>query len=278
MKKQKRTLKMEGKITPKSGIQLLRKLIEKAKEILKQDYIEYSVEEAWETIAESYVEKAFGKNSPNIEKVVNVGPGSYSMNASEEWWEGERRASFGRRVSILESLIEVLETEATLASTGAISSSESSHDLGTKIFIVHGHDDGVLNGVARYIEKLGLDAVVLHEKQNKGRTIIEKFEDECRGVGFAIILMTGDDRGGRKADTFEQQSMRARQNVILELGFFIGKLGRQRVLVLYEDGVEIPSDYNGVLFIKHDSAGSWKVNTAKEIKAASIDVDMNKAF
>jgi hypothetical protein len=111
----------------------------------------------------------------------------------------------------------------------------------TKIFIVHGHDELAKESVARFIEKIGLEAIVLHEQPNAGRTIIEKFEDYSN-VGFAVVLLTPDDIGSPKDKRNESQP-RSRQNVILELGYFMGRLGRGRVCALYKEGVEIPSDY-----------------------------------
>lgn len=145
---------------------------------------------------------------------------------------------------------------------------------GSDIFIVHGHDEAAKESVARFVEKLGIEAIILHEQPNAGRTIIEKFEDHSN-VGFAIVLLTPDDIGAPKDRTNETKP-RARQNVILELGYFMGKLGRGRVCALYKEGVEIPSDYQGVLYIPMDSAGAWRMALAKEIKNAGIDVDLNK--
>ena len=142
-----------------------------------------------------------------------------------------------------------------------------------KIFIVHGHNEAIKESIARLIEKLGLEPIILHEKPNKGRTIIEKFVDYL-DVNSAIVLLTADDVGKGKADT--NLNRRARQNVIFELGYFLGKLGRSNVCALYEDGVEIPSDYDGVIFLKLDKADSWKFSVAKELKAVGFDVDMNK--
>lgn len=146
--------------------------------------------------------------------------------------------------------------------------------LGNDVFIVHGRDEAAKEAVARFIEKLDLNPVILHEKPNKGRTIIEKFEDHSN-VGFAVILMTPDDVGTSSSEKGKLKP-RARQNVIFELGFFVGKLGRNRVCALYVEGVEVPSDYEGVVFIKMKD--NWKINLAKEIKAAGINVDLNKAI
>lgn len=143
-----------------------------------------------------------------------------------------------------------------------------------EVFIVHGHDDATKETVARFIEKLGLRAVVLHEQPNSGKTIIEKFEAHSN-VSFAVVLLTPDDIGASSADS-ENLRPRARQNVILELGFFLGKIGRDKVCVLYKEGVEIPSDYQGVLYTVYDSRGAWRPKLADELKHAGFAVDLNK--
>ena len=147
---------------------------------------------------------------------------------------------------------------------------------GHDVFIVHGHDDSTKETVAKFIESLGLHAVVLHEQPNSGRTIIEKFE-AYSNVGFAVVLLTPDDIGASSKDR-ENLRPRTRQNVILELGFFLGKIGREKVCVLYKEGVEIPSDYQGVLYTLYDSSGSWRSQLAKELKHAGFTVDLNKAL
>lgn len=148
------------------------------------------------------------------------------------------------------------------------------NDSSRTVFVVHGHDEAVKQSVARFLEKLDLSAVILHEQPNKGRTTIEKFEAHS-DVGFAVVLLTPDDLGTVASSPHKLQQ-RARQNVILELGYFIGKLGRSRVCALYTEGVEIPSDIHGVVYIPYDTAGAWKVGLAKEISAAGIAVDMNR--
>lgn len=149
-------------------------------------------------------------------------------------------------------------------------------ETGRKVFIVHGHDELSRETVARFISALELDPIILHEQANQGNTIIEKLETHIR-VDFAVVLLTPDDIG-YPADDPKQARPRARQNVILELGLFLGSLSRKRVCALYKGDVEIPSDYSGVLFIPMDNAGAWKLKLAKEMKQAGMDVDMNKAI
>ena len=139
------------------------------------------------------------------------------------------------------------------------------------IFLVHGRDEGRKEEVARWLEHVGLEPVVLHERPNADRTIIEKFSEEASGVGYAVVLATDDDEGRQRgAPEFEP---RARQNVILELGFFLGRLGRERVSVLRSPAVELPSDYQGVLYIELDSRGAWKLELARELQTAGLSID-----
>lgn len=140
-----------------------------------------------------------------------------------------------------------------------------------KIFIVHGHDELLQLKVARAVQKLGLQPIILHEQSNSGKTIIEKFEAHS-DVGFAIILLTADDLGCSKKAS--ENSPRARQNVILEMGYFIGKLGRDRVFPLYEDRVELPNDLSGVVYTPID--GPWELKLIKELQVAGYQVDANK--
>lgn len=142
----------------------------------------------------------------------------------------------------------------------------------TDIFIVHGHNEEIKHSVARLLEKLKLRPIILNEQSNEGLTIIEKFE-KYSNVSFAVILLTFDDYG--KAKSTEKQNKRARQNVILELGYFIAKLGRKNVLPLYENDVELPSDISGVLYTKIDESENWKFRLVKELKTAGFNVDAN---
>jgi predicted nucleotide-binding protein len=145
-----------------------------------------------------------------------------------------------------------------------------------KIFVVHGHDQGSKEAVARYLGKLGLQPIVLHELPDQGRTIIEKFEHHA-DVGCALVILSPDDVGFEKNNTSVQEG-RARQNVIFEMGFFVGRLGRKNTFVLLQKGVTRPSDIDGVLYISMDDDATWRMRLVGELKAAGMDVDANKAF
>ncbi len=140
-----------------------------------------------------------------------------------------------------------------------------------KIFVVHGHAESVNQEVARTIEKLGLQAIVLREQPNSGKTIIEKFEECAKDVDFAVILLTADDK-------IDDDLFRARQNVVFEMGYFMGALGRDHVMCMLQDSVEKPGDIDGVVYTQIDKAGVWKYSLVKELKACGYDVDANKVL
>ena len=124
---------------------------------------------------------------------------------------------------------------------------------------------------------MGLEPVILNEQPDKGRTLIEKFEGHS-DVSCAIILFAPDDVGYSIKEGSDSAKPRARQNVILELGFFVGRLGRERVIALGKDAMklEIPTDYVGVLLKEYDSAGAWKMKLVNELKEIGYDIDANK--
>jgi predicted nucleotide-binding protein len=145
-----------------------------------------------------------------------------------------------------------------------------------RIFVVHGHDDSMKQSIARFLEKLDLTPIILHEQPDQGKTLIEKLEKHSSSVDFAVILLTPDDKGC-PANEPENVRERARQNVILELGLFIGLIGRNRVCALYKGNLEIPTDYAGVAYIPIDENDGWKLRLAKEIKQV-LKIDLNKVI
>ena len=140
-----------------------------------------------------------------------------------------------------------------------------------RVFIVHGHDDKIKLDVARFLEKLGFEAVILHEQSNQGMTIIEKIEKNTE-VGYGIILYTPCDKGGTTNTPYRDMKFRARQNVIFEHGYLIGKLGRKRVCALVDGDIERPSDIDGILYISYQT--NWQIAICKELKNLGYDVDL----
>ncbi|WP_280570757.1 nucleotide-binding protein [Chromohalobacter sp. 296-RDG] len=167
---------------------------------------------------------------------------------------------------------ELLFKEQEVTNTVGNVVSENSNN----VFIVHGHNEQTKESSARFVEKLGLNAVILHEQPNEGKTIIEKLEKHT-DAAYAVILFTPDDAGSSSSSPEDLQP-RARQNVLVELGYMAAKLGRDRVCVLRKDNVEIPSDFLGVVYIDIDSAGAWRLELAKELKVSGLKIDLNQAM
>lgn len=141
-----------------------------------------------------------------------------------------------------------------------------------RIFIVHGHDGEAREAVARFLSRVGLEPIILHEQANRGRTVIEKVEANS-DVGFAVVLLTPDDEGRTRG--IENLEFRARQNVLLELGYFMARLGRENVCTLKRGKLEIPSDFAGIVWSEMDVNGAWKQELAKELSAAGYNIDWN---
>ena len=197
-------------------------------------------------------------------------------------WPSTKQALLGMLEGVLARTVDQ-ESPIALWKSGIVSSVRTQPILSPlqskKVFIVHGHDEGAKESVARFLERLKLEPIILHEQPSGGRTVIEKFEVYA-DVGFAVVLLTPDDVGASVSDAPKPGALqpRARQNVILELGYFIGRLSRRRVCALYKKGVEIPSDYEGVLYVELDQAGAWHVQLAQELTEAGVSISLETLF
>lgn len=186
-------------------------------------------------------------------------------------WNQYRDRQIGYLEALVTNLLEALTPTQVDSDTPTRLGSQHGFDS-KRVFLVHGHDTSAKESVARFLEKLTLTPVILHEQANEGRTIIEKFEAHA-DVGYAVVLLTPDDVGG-SAQKPKELVGRARQNVILELGYFTGRLGRRRVCGLFRPGIEVPSDFHGVLFIELDPQGGWKTKLAQELVGAGMQIDL----
>ncbi|KOO58686.1 hypothetical protein WH43_07475 [Rheinheimera sp. KL1] len=142
-----------------------------------------------------------------------------------------------------------------------------------KVFIVHGRDNEAKQEVSRFIEKLGLEAIILHEQASVGMTIIEKIEHYTNDADFALVLYTACDHGRGAHESNVSPKSRARQNVVFEHGYLIAKLGRQNVCSLVKGDIETPNDVSGIVYVTLDQLGAWKTEVAKELKACGYSVN-----
>ncbi|MGJ0848775.1 TIR domain-containing protein [Tissierella praeacuta] len=259
-------------------IKLIQELIEQANKLKFNDDIELDL---IKRRADVYICNIFGIGSKyrrDIEDIyfwpmVHPSPKEYEV----EIWEEGKSKLLNIFTMMKEELIIFDEKFQRKPSADGNETKNITGNSKDKIFIVHGHDDAMKESVARVVERFGIEAIILHERTDKGRHIMEKLEGESKDVGFAIVLLSGDDicYSGFMPD---KQRTRARQNVVFELGYFIGKLGKDRVLSLYtqDKNFEMPSDYSGVLYTEYDATGMWKYKLGKELKSSGYDIDLNE--
>ena len=206
---------------------------------------------------------------------VGIAAGMYDKSTAEKL--KEHKDEILEKIHRLESVRDRLELIPVAAGVQKPAVAVVARERTNKVFVVHGHDEAARESVARFLERIGIEAVILHEQATGGRTIVEKLEHYA-AVDFAVVLLTPDDVGGAKGSAPDKQQSRARQNVILELGFFVGKLGRKHVCALYKGPLELPSDYLGVGYVALDDGGGWRLQLAKELRGAGFSVDMNLAL
>lgn len=255
-----------------------RKLIEEL--VTQLEAIKYRDNDALDALerkTEMYIRNIFSESSKYLDdlKRIHFSPMVYPASESsylKSWLSGISSLKNLYRTMLDEILIFGMDSVETKKEKNVKDKKNDDKTKGKRIFIVHGHNNGIKSEVARFVEKLKLNPVILHERPNKGDTLIEKFERESF-ADFAIVLLTADDHGSEINSSDLKD--RARQNVVLELGYFLGKIGRKNVAALVENGVEIPSDFSGVVYIPYDNADAWKLLLARELKEAQIDVDLN---
>ena len=246
----------------------------------------------WKRNAESAIARTYGEDSVWLRdfRAIPFELDEPTLPSVVEEIVSAHPKHFDRGVALLESMREEIQqemgrqmseesqrkAEEALNQETPLALSRSALALGGRVFVVHGRDDGTKEKVARLLGKLGLEPVILHEQVDSGRTVIEKIEKNS-DVGFAVILLTADDVG-KLARVSEVEKPRARQNVIFEFGYFIGRIGRNRVCALFDEGVEPPSDIAGFVYVPLDPFGAWRMRLVMELQKVGYKVDANKAL
>ena len=159
------------------------------------------------------------------------------------------------------------------------STAEPGADALRQLFLVHGRNDGWKQAVAGLLEGTGSHEVtILNERPNARRALVEHFEDHAREPGYAVVLLTADDVGAARVDSDREPyfSPRARQAVVFEMGVLVATLTPQHMCVLYEDGVELPCDLDGVAYVRLDLAETWKYKLLLKLRSAGFDYDLNR--
>jgi predicted nucleotide-binding protein len=187
----------------------------------------------------------------------------------------EKQENYEQRLRETKSFLTRWKDELELTRDVIINEKNTTKVNSKKVFIVYGHDNTARLELEGLLIRLGLQPIILDRRPDMGRTIIEKFEAESKGVQYAFVLLTPDDEYVLiDEDTNEKKKVkRARQNVVFELGFFIGFLERDRVCAIIKKGVEIPSDVSGVLYKSFtNSINELYEEIRKELKTAGYSL------
>ena len=256
------------------------KALEKINTLLTQlsQIKKYSSDEfhSWEARSERYLKDIFN-DSEYYKKLSNIKYLPIGLMFGNPVSDQEKQESFtsGKKAAsrILKDFHEEVDEWSDDVIEVTIPKQISSTNNSNKVFIVHGHDNGAKQEVARFLEKLGLEPIILHEQASSQKTIIEKIESYAGQVGFGVVLYTACDIGGKDKDNLQD---RARQNVVFEHGYLIGLLGRDKVCPLVKGNIETPGDISGVIYTSMDDSGSWHLPLARELKNAGYQIDSTK--
>ena len=232
----------------------------------------------WQRDTRVALENIFGSDANQVDEFVKI---RYFVRPLIAAVPVDQLAFFRRGIDLAKPILESVhneinnffpdDNEEPIPEQPLLESTSAKHN----VFVVHGRDEGAKDTVTRFIENLSLNAIVLKEQPDQGQTIIEKFEYYADEADFAVVLCTPDDSGGL-VDGGATNEQRARQNVIFELGHFVGKYGRKNVALVVKGDVDFPSDYYGVLYTRLDDSGGWKLNLVRELKTAGFSIDANQ--
>lgn len=222
---------------------------------------------AWHTKAERFLIQKFGEDSKEYNDFhkQHFSLPIYTLNTPDAYFVNACKDELIATKAIFSVYLNEMESESEVKEENKL----IYHQSFDSVFIVHGHDGELKEAVARLLEKQNIKAIILHEQTNQGKTIIEKLEKHS-DVGAAICLFTADDEGKANEDT--EYKSRARQNVVFEAGYFMGKLGRDRTIIIADNGVEMLSDMSGVVYT---DSKNWQLDVLKELNAMGYKIDLN---
>jgi predicted nucleotide-binding protein len=177
-----------------------------------------------------------------------------------------------------------LELAPTSASGAEVAREQSKREMSVperlrQVFLAHGRDDKWMNAVSRVLEHSGPHTVtVLNERPSDRRALAAQFEEQVARSHYAVVLLTADDVGAPRLQSDEEPyySPRARQGVVFEMGFLVAALSPSCVCVLYEDGVEMPCDLDGISYVRLDYAGAWQSKLLLQLRKAGFNYDLNR--
>lgn len=228
----------------------------------------------WDTFNRDLISYSFDETDTPQSYCGEYGRTGNPSNLLGEDMAEEIKHQISEKITYLESLIERIPLMSSKVAKVGDQPVLNDHITSNDVFIVHGHDNELKQEVARFLSDMGFNPIILHERPNTGKTIIEKIED-FSNVCFGIVLYTPCDKGGVNTSEDDSLKPRARQNVVFEHGYLMGKLGRERVCALIKDEVEKPGDIDGVIYVPYDRNGAWKNGIAKEMKANGLTFNID---
>ena len=232
----------------------------------------YNEEDKYVSKTELYIKKCFGKESDYIEKLKSISFIPFVF--TPDMPDSDYYRAFERGKKELVNLVKNMIEDITLTIDEHNSKDSAPATLGN-VFVVHGHDTILRDAVELFLLKIGYNPIILCEEPSKGNTIIEKIEEYTKNNCYAIVLYTPCDLGREKDETDLKQ--RARQNVVFEHGYLLSKLGRDHVCALTREGVELPGDFSGVIYVNYDDKKQpWKNRIAKEMEAVGMKIQWSK--
>lgn len=257
-----KSIKCMEKVETKTIEEMMHEDIQRCKDIMKG------------TVEENKLRMFYTEITAKYDSIIaGFGKGLYSYYEEQNFYDPDISLE-----AIKHNILVLLQKMTTFLATSRnkfMLKEETRVMRSNKVFIVHGHDDAAKIEMARTLERAGLEAIILHEQADAGMTIIEKIE-KYTDVAFAVVLYTECDKGRAKEQDVNEEKYRARQNVVFEHGYLIGKLGRTQVSAFVKGDIETPGDISGVVYTKMDSAGGWKQILARNMMAAGMNIDVAK--
>lgn len=256
-----------------SNYDKFKRIYEEIDELIKNEVTSEDPEfVTWHTKTERFIRNKYGEGIEFRDfSNITFGLMVYTFTETHEDYVRACKEGLEQTKAIFKVYLEEMEDEINDTNEKKVDLDKIKSNF-SKVFIVHGHDGELKESVARMVERQGIEAIILNEKANRGSTIIEKFEENSDSAA-AICLFTADDIAKGKTDS--DYKVRARQNVVFETGYFMGKLGRKNVIMLADNDIEIPSDLSGVVYTNNQY---WQIEVFKELKAIGYNIDMNKIF
>ncbi len=218
-----------------------------------------------------------GRNADERRSAETNGVGAPALREDDRRSPAELRPVGAELARAEPAGVELAAPEAAApAERGA---AEASAARTRRVFLAHGRDERWKEAVAHLLEHAGSDEVtILNDRPEERAKLLEQIGEQAHATRYAIVLLTADDVGAARLESPQEPyfTTRARQDVVFEMGFLVAALTPGRVCVLYEDGVELPCELEGISHVRLDLAGTWQPKLLLALRRAGFDYDLNR--